>query len=312
MNRGRVGRPTCDEIPDRMAPCENAKRRVVAVALEGFVPLDLAAVTSVFAARRPSGDPLYAFVVCGLEAGLVNGADGFTINAVRPLSAVDDADMIIVPGHTRIDSVDHQPLRAALRRAYERGASVVGIPRDMMEPVNSGVDEATVESRCVVAPASSMATFENYLRVVRADWGEVVADEVARELVGHRQFGGRAQTAESERANPAAGAFLRTLEWMSANAHRPITIGTAAARACMSKRHFMRRFSQQTGMAPMQWILDRRVLAAQDLLVSSDLPLKQIAARVGFPSVRALRDQFKRRTGRSAVVYREEHRRGSR
>ena len=59
----------------------------------------------------------------------------------------------------------------------------------------------------------------------------------------------------------------------------------------MSTRTLNRRFVEQTGTTPLQWLLSQRVLAAQRLLESSDLPVDRVADAVGFgpATLRALK-----------------------
>jgi transcriptional regulator GlxA family with amidase domain len=315
---------------------EDSSKRVAAVALDGFAPLDLAVATSVFAAHRPNGEALYPFVVCGAGTASVTGAHAFVIGGVRSLEALDAADMIVVPGLAHEVSAEHRPVLAALRTASVRGATFLGIRRGVSVLANAGVldgrrvsvdaeqaclfaarhpavriatDRTIVEDGAIVTCASLVAALDYCLRVVQSDWGAAIANELARELLGVPRFGGQVPLTDASSVGSATDPFARTLEWMTANVHRPITISTLAARSHMSKRHFTRRFVDHTGLTPMQWLLTRRVLAARNLLSSSELPLKQIAARVGFPSARALSEQFRLRTGTAPTEYRQARRR---
>jgi len=317
-----------------MPPWEHSSKRIAALALDGFAPLDLAVAVSVFAARRPNGEPLYSFVVCGPEIARVHGAYDFVIAGVRSLDFLVTADMIVVPGLTRDVSAEHRPALAALRMASKRGATILGIRRGVSVLAHAGLldgrqasagsehacrlaerhpsiriatDTSIVEDGGIVTCATPVAALDYCLHVVQSDWGAEVANELARDLLGTRRLGEQVNLAKSPSSDSAADAFARTLEWMRTNIHRPITISTAAARAHMSKRHFTRRFVEHTGRTPMQWLLTHRVLAARNLLSNSDLPVKQIAARVGFPSARALSEQFRLRTGTAPRAYRQTH-----
>ena len=317
-----------------MPPREQPPRRIAAVVLDGFAPLDLALAISVFAAQRPNGEPLYSFVTCGTEAGSVVGAHNLVIDCVGSLETLDAADMIVVPGLAAEVSGKHQPALAALRKACGRSATILGIRGGVSVLARAGVldgrratmhavpacllaerhpailaeDKAIVEDGTIVTCVSPAAALDYCLRIVKSDWGAAVANELACELLGVRRFSGEIPLTASRSADLAADAFARTLEWMSTNFHRPITIASVAANAHMSQRHFARRFVERTGQTPMQWLLTNRVLAAQHLLARSDLPLKQIAARVGFSSARALSEQFRLRTGTAPSAYRQLHR----
>jgi transcriptional regulator GlxA family with amidase domain len=62
----------------------------------------------------------------------------------------------------------------------------------------------------------------------------------------------------------------------------------------MSARTFARRFREETGTTPHAWVTHQRVLAAEQLLESSDASIEQIAAQVGFSNAATLRHHFGR------------------
>ena len=55
-------------------------------------------------------------------------------------------------------------------------------------------------------------------------------------------------------------------------------------------RTLNRRFREQTGTTPHQWLLRARVQRAQELLEHSELPVERIAEQVGFASAMPLRE----------------------
>jgi transcriptional regulator GlxA family with amidase domain len=72
----------------------------------------------------------------------------------------------------------------------------------------------------------------------------------------------------------------------------------------MSTRTLNRRFREQTGTTPLQWLHRARVRQAQHLLETTRDPVELIASRVGFGSATAFRDRFKRIAGTSPHAYR--------
>jgi AraC family transcriptional regulator len=55
------------------------------------------------------------------------------------------------------------------------------------------------------------------------------------------------------------------------------------ARACgLSVSHFTRAFRKSFGMSPYRWLLERGIDHAKALLMTSDLPIADIAVRFGF------------------------------
>ena len=72
----------------------------------------------------------------------------------------------------------------------------------------------------------------------------------------------------------------------------------------MSERTFSRRFREQTGSTPLQWLLRARVRRAQYLLENSDHTIERIAQQAGFGSPTAFRERFRRVVGTSPQAYR--------
>ena len=72
----------------------------------------------------------------------------------------------------------------------------------------------------------------------------------------------------------------------------------------MSARTFSRRFAEDTGYTPMQWVLRARVDLARELLERTDLGVEQIADRVGLGTGANLRLHFQRILGTSPTEYR--------
>ena len=72
----------------------------------------------------------------------------------------------------------------------------------------------------------------------------------------------------------------------------------------MSTRTFARRFVEETGTTPMQWITDQRVLYARRLLEETDLDIDWIAGQSGFGTATLLRHHFRRVIGVTPSDYR--------
>ena len=77
-----------------------------------------------------------------------------------------------------------------------------------------------------------------------------------------------------------------------------------ARHAGVSPRTFARRFREETGTTPLQWLLSQRVLEARRLLEETDLPIEEIAWRAGFGTAASLRDHFRRATATTPSAYR--------
>lgn len=75
----------------------------------------------------------------------------------------------------------------------------------------------------------------------------------------------------------------------------------------ISKYYLAHIFKKHTGMALMQYINERRIMAAKRLLCESDTSISEIASKCGF-SPSYFSEQFKSRTSLSPTEYRRLHR----
>ncbi len=79
---------------------------------------------------------------------------------------------------------------------------------------------------------------------------------------------------------------------------------TSAGEAAGITRSFTRRFRQEVGLSPHQWLLRQRVERARQLLERTDLPVDRVAAATGFTTTVSLRQHFSRTLGVSPSRYR--------
>lgn len=72
------------------------------------------------------------------------------------------------------------------------------------------------------------------------------------------------------------------------------TLAALAAAAGYSRAHFVRLFSRTTGTSPHRYVLLRRLEQARQLIVTSTLPLAEVASATGFSSQSHLNSAFVR------------------
>ncbi|MFK4088595.1 helix-turn-helix domain-containing protein [Kribbella sp. NPDC020789] len=77
-----------------------------------------------------------------------------------------------------------------------------------------------------------------------------------------------------------------------------------AARLHLSPRTLARRFADQLGTAPGQWLLAQRIARTRALLEETDLPVETIAIRTGLSSATNLRRRFHAAVGTTPSAYR--------
>ena len=95
-----------------------------------------------------------------------------------------------------------------------------------------------------------------------------------------------AMVAEYARAaeRPERPLVERIREHVRSRMAGPVTLDDLAGRAGLSKYHFVRLYRSLTGLTPMADVRRMRVEEARNLILTTDLPLKAVAPRVGLAS----------------------------
>jgi len=89
----------------------------------------------------------------------------------------------------------------------------------------------------------------------------------------------------------------RTLEYIQANLDRDIHLDELASAAGLSAYHFAKLFKQSTGSSPHQYILQRRLERAKELLRDPELSLSEVSLLAGFSDQSHLTNVFRRLVG---------------
>ncbi|HEX4668831.1 MAG TPA: helix-turn-helix domain-containing protein [Solirubrobacterales bacterium] len=306
--------------------------RMVALCLDGLVAFDLTAPAQAFGlAARPGGEPLYEFSTCSVDGAEVCTTSGFGISPQAGLGALRRADTVVVPAYAAVLDPPPEEALAALRAAARRGARVLSVCSGAFALAHAGLldgrraathwawagelerrfpaievdpDALYVDEEQVMTSAGLSAGIDLSLHVIRKDFGAAAGERVARHMVAapHRE-GGQAQFAERPASEPG-GSLEPTRRWARERLEHPLDVAAMSGHARVSPRTFARRFREETGTTPLQWLLSQRVLEARRLLEDSDLPVETVAWRCGFGTAASLRDHFRRATATTPTAYR--------
>ena len=104
----------------------------------------------------------------------------------------------------------------------------------------------------------------------------------------------------------AAWQLRRVEDCVAGSAGQRLTIAGLAAAAEVSPSHFARSFRTTTGRTVHRFVEEVRLSRAQAMLRETDLPLKQIAANLGFSGPSSFTLAFRRATGTTPARYRAE------
>lgn len=95
-------------------------------------------------------------------------------------------------------------------------------------------------------------------------------------------------------------------EFISQNLQRPIGVQELARCAHLSVARFHVVFKRSAGVAPNRYVQNARIQRAQELLLSTDLSVSEIATQVGIVDPFFFSRAFKKRSGISPSGYREQ------
>jgi transcriptional regulator GlxA family with amidase domain len=318
--------------------------RLAVLAVEGLHSFDLAMPLQVFSTahslgREPGemfGPRLYDIRVCGdgrdLQVAGVGGVDMYRLTPPYPLAAALDADTIVVIGAP----TDREPLAETLellREAHRRGIRIASISaggawvmaasglldgRRMAThwsradrlakrypQVCVDVDVLFIDHGDVLTSAGAASGIDMCLHMIRHDFGSAVAADVARHMVVPPQRdGGQAPYIAHPDPGDEHGSLEPAMRWLRQHLGEPVTLADIASYAGTSPRTLNRRFREQTGTTPLQWLVRQRVHHAQELLETTDLSIEEISRRCGFGTSIAMRQHFAKHIKTSPTAYR--------
>ncbi|MEU6463480.1 helix-turn-helix domain-containing protein [Streptomyces sp. NPDC046976] len=312
--------------------------RVAVLALDGLLPFELGIPHRIFGRPRDAlGRSLYEVFTCSVRPpGPVETDADFAVQVPHGPEALARADTVIVPASYELGPVFEEgrlteELAAALARIRPgtRLASICtgvyvlaaagyldGRPatthwaeadhfQRLFPRIEVNADVLFIDDGDVLTSAGVAAGIDLCLHMVRRDFGSAVANDVARRMVvpPHRD-GGQAQYIERPVPDPQLATTTGARAWALARLHEPIQLRDLAEQEAMSVRTFTRRFREEVGVSPGQWLSRQRVERARQLLESTDLSMDQVARTSGFGTAQSMRQHVQQALGVTPTAYR--------
>ncbi|GGS77818.1 GlxA family transcriptional regulator [Streptomyces griseoviridis] len=318
-------------------PRPQRPERVVVLALDGVYPFELGMPSRILGAA----DGRYEVLTCTADGRPVRTEADFTVTvdhgpeilatagtvvvaAVTPsritagLPAEVTAALALVPPTARLLSICTGAFVLAAaglldgRRATTHW-QLTDVFRQMFPRVTLDPDVLFVHDGRILTSAGAASGVDVCLHLIREDHGSELANTVARRcVVPPFRDGGQAQYIEQPVPRTGAASTAATRAWALERLDEQLTLADLAAHAGMSLRTFARRFDDEVGLSPGRWLIQQRVTRARHLLESSDLPVDQIAGRVGFATGASLRRHLHAAIGVSPQAYRRTFRAAAR
>ncbi len=304
--------------------------RVGIIGFDGLNALDLVGPAEAFATARSeeanrSSNNAYEVLVIGLSRRCFVAESGVVFHPHTALQSAPKLDTIMIPGGSGLRRPNANRLVATwLKTRAPQTRRIVSVCTGIYGLAASGLldgrrvtthwrfaaDAARRFPRLKVEPnaifmkdgkfytsAGVTAGIDLALALIEEDLGPAAALTVARELVVYlKRSGGQEQYSEPLQFQTEATDRLTGLaSWITNNPNRDLSVGALARRACLSPRHFVRRFKSAFGQPPGVFVQDHRLDEARRRLVAANLSIDAIATSVGFKSADAFRRAFQHR-----------------
>jgi len=305
---------------------------VAVLALDDTIAFDLATPIEIFGRTRlANGEPAYEVLVAGPSATATAGP--LSLGVPHGLDALRKADTIVLPGRNDPLAPVSADVIRALREAHSRGTRIASICvgaftlaatglldglratthwqaseglRRAHPQVQVDADVLYVDNGQVLTSAGATAGIDLCLHLVARDFGAAVARSASRAAVAPiTREGGQAQYIENRLERNDGWSLAPTLAWIEANLDRQLTLAEIARHALLSPRTLSRRFRDETGITPIEYVIRARIGVAQSLLETTGHSVDHIARASGFGTAANLRGKFAAALGTTPAAYRK-------
>jgi len=113
------------------------------------------------------------------------------------------------------------------------------------------------------------------------------------------------ETAVPKKQTNAYRTLEKSIDYISENLGSKITVGQLAKVCSISENYYRRLFRAEFGASPVEYINNKRIAAAKEMLASGYYSVSEIAYECGFAETRYFNAVFKNSTGMSPTQYRQ-------
>lgn len=137
--------------------------------------------------------------------------------------------------------------------------------------------------------------------------GRIYAESLVQTLVLHLLRNYSTANRKSENASGGLSGYKlrRVTEFICEHLDQDLSLAEIAEVADLSQFHFARAFRRTTGMTPQQFITQKRIERAKNLLAEGDLPLVEVSLRAGFKNQSHFTTLFRKFTRLTPKAWRE-------
>ena len=138
--------------------------------------------------------------------------------------------------------------------------------------------------------------WDNFLSYKHLQVSNYISDAIASLLVKKHVSDAGSTTPET---------IAKLVKYIESNFAAKLTLDTLAEQASLSKDHLSREFQRYTGMSPVNYVIFTRIENAKIMLAHTNLPIRVVAAEVGFSDLNNFTNQFRKLTGMTPREFRK-------
>jgi len=329
-------------MPAQHRPAIEAQKTIGILGYDDVQALDIVGSADAFsiasthlASERTDAAPAYKVLVLGPSRRIFVATSGIAIRPHRALEAAPTLDTVIIPGGKglRLNAATNARIAHWLKARARHIRRVASVCTGLYALAPTGLADGRrvtthwrfageiaqrfpklrvdpnalfIKDGQFYTSAGVTAGIDLALALIEEDHGSQVALAVARDLVVYlKRPGGQEQYSEPLQFQMKSSDRLSDLApWIAAHLHQDLTVETLAAKACLSPRHFTRRFKRTFRVTPGGFVEDLRLDEARRRLSASGVSIEGIGESVGFTSADSFRRAFERRFGVAPSIYR--------
>jgi transcriptional regulator GlxA family with amidase domain len=278
-----------------------------------------------------------------LARGPAPTASGLPIQAHAAIGEVARTDLVIIPS-VMVEGGEwakgrHPDVVEWLNRMHEKGATLCSACSGLLLLAETGLlsgREATMhwayeqtfrrnfpdvrlrleeilvtagERQELVMSGAAMAWHDLVLYLIDRYVGTAAAQSIARFFAMRWHDDGQAPyIAFASPTGHGDAAVADAQAWLDRNFAVATPVDEMVRRSCVAERSFKRRFTQATGISPLDYVQRLRVEYAKRRLEQSDAPIDEVSWAVGYEDPAFFRRLFRRVTGVAPGAYRRKYR----
>jgi transcriptional regulator GlxA family with amidase domain len=288
---------------------------------------------------EPDPRSLFRPLVVSRDGGMVIGANEVPIHAecrladCPPVHAICITDLVVPPGESIGDRYDAEV--AWLRERHDQGTLIGSACSGAMLLARTGlldgIDATTHWAYCealrrdhpttrwhperglivaggdrrIVMAGSGVAWHQLVLFLIARFAGAQEAMQVARiNLLDLNQTSATSYASLTHGSQADDPLIARCQQWAALNYHAESPVTQMVLLSGLPERSFKRRFTQATGMSPLEYVHTLRLEEAKQMLEAGELPVEAIALEVGYQDASFFGRLFRRKVALTPAQYR--------